>query len=680
MSPVLETTPHTSVEPVTEIFHGVEVTDPYRWLEDQNSERTRQCIKEQTDYARSYLDAIPGRGRVRERIAELLAVETFDTPYKIGDRYFFLKRGAQHDQPVICMREGADGQDQILVDPAAREDGSGISVRIVSISPDGKLLAYGVKQGGEDYQAVEILDVDSLKILPDGLPRGFLGSFAFAADSKSYLYVHEIIDSPRRHYRAAYQHVIGSDVGEDREFFFAGESQHIRLGMRVSADRRYIAHLVIRSEAKTTIDLYVQDVFSGAPARLIAAEMEDPFYPLFVGRTLIVLTSWQGPNKRLVAIDLDAPDRASWREVVSQSALPITDFAVRGDRIFVSYVENIATRTDVYDLSGRKVGAISYPGPGTALLLPNPVDGDKLFYTFTSFAHPDTIYSYRIETGEQTVWSQRKAVFDQASIGVRQVWYPSKDGTKVPMFLVGRKDLQPTGNVPTILTGYGGFGRSMTPQFSVFGTFLVEHGCLFAVANIRGGSELGEQWRLDGKRRNRQNAFDDFIAAAEWLIQIGYTSPERLAIAGGSNGGLLVGAALTQRPALFRAVVCLGPLLDMLGYHRIDFGKIWIDEYGSADDPKDFPCLYAYSPYHRVRVGVAYPAVLLISGDADTRCNPLHARKMTARLQAATASDKPILLEYRALRGHMPVLPLTERIEALTDRLAFICDQLGVAV
>src|SRR5216683_4987368 len=241
MSRVLESSPYTLVEPVTENFHGVEVTDPYRWLEDQNSERTRQWIKEQTDYSRAYLDSIPGRERVRKRIAELLAVETIEAPYKIGNRYFFLKRGAQQDQSVICMREGADGEDQILVDPAAREDGRGTSVRIVSVSRDGKFLAYGVKQGGEDYQAVEILNVDSLITLPDGLPRGFLGSFAFAGDSKSYVYVHEIIDSPRRHYRAAYQHVIGSDAGEDRELFFAGESQHIRLGMRVSDDRRYIA-------------------------------------------------------------------------------------------------------------------------------------------------------------------------------------------------------------------------------------------------------------------------------------------------------------------------------------------------------------------------------------------------------------------------------------------------------
>jgi prolyl oligopeptidase len=680
MSRILESLPYTPVEPVTENFHGVEVTDPYRWLEDQDSERTRQWINEQTDYARSHLDAIPGRERVRERIAELLAVETIDTPYKIGDRYFFLKRGAQQDQSVICMREAADGQDQVLVDPAAREDGRRTSVRIVSVSPDGKFLAYGVKQGGEDYQAVEILDIDSFKTLSDGLPRGFLGSFAFAADSKSYLYVHEIIDSPRRHYRAAYRHVVGSEASEDREFFFAGEGSHLRLGMRASDDRRYVAHLVIRSEAKTTIDLYTQDLFSGAPARLIAAEMEDPFYPLFAGNKLFVLTNWQAPNRRIIALDPDSPDRVSWHEVVPESTLSIRDFAIRGGRIFVSYVENISTRTDIYDLSSRKVGAISYPGHGTTRLFPNPVDSDELFYTFTSFAYPDAVFSYRVPTGEQRIWSQKKVVFDPASIEVSQVWYSSKDGTNVPMFLVGRRGLQKTGSTPTILTGYGGFGKCVTPQFSAFATSLVERGCLFAVANIRGGSEFGEQWHLDGKRHKRQNAFDDFIAAAEWLIQSGYTVSEKLSIAGGSNGGLLVGAAMTQRPDLFSAVVCLGPIMDMLSYHHFDFAHLWVDEYGSPNDPEDFPYLYAYSPYHRIREGVEYPAVLLISGDADTRCNPLHARKMAARLQAATASDKPILLEYRALRGHMPVLPLTERIEALTDRLAFICDQLGVTV
>ena len=555
-----------------------------------------------------------------------------------------------------------------------------MSVHIVTVSPDGKLLAYGVRHGAEDYQAVEILDVDSLEVFPDGLPRGFLGSFTFAADAGSYYYVHEVIGSLHPHRCAAYQHIIGGDPRDDQELFYAGEYPQVKLGMRFSDDRRYVAYILVRSDTTISIDLYVQDLFENSPAHLIAERMGDTFYPCFVKGELIVLTNIQAPNKKIISINLDTPNRMNWRDVIPESALHIKDFAIRSILIFVSYVENISTRTDIYDLSGRKVGTILYPGSGTASLLPNPGDNDELFYTYNSFVHPDTVFSYRTDTGERKVWSQKKVAFDPTSVEVKQIWYKSKDGTPVPMSLICRKGLTKNKYTPTILTGYGGFGKSVTPQFSAFATFVVEQGCQFAVANIRGGSELGAQWHLDGKRHKRQNAFDDFIAAAEWLIENEFTVPEKLAIAGGSNGGLLVGAALTQRPDLFSAAVCLGPLLDMLRYHRFPITKSWVDEYGSPDDPEDFRHLYAYSPYHRVREGVEYPAVLIASGDADTRCDPMHARKMTAKLQAATASAKPILLEYRALRGHMPVLPLGERIEALTDRLAFICDQLGVAV
>lgn len=679
MSTVLSSPPYTTVEPVTEILHGVEVTDPYRWLEDQDSERTRRWLEEQTCYARDVLNSLPGRERVRRRVAELLSVETIGPPYKVGDRYFFLKRDAHQGQPVICMREGANGRDRVLVDPTARGAEGQASVHIVTVSSDGKSLAYGVRHGAEDYQAVEILDVDSLEVLPDGLPRGFLGSFTFAADTKSYYYVHEVIGAPLPHRCAAYQHVIGSDPREDRELFFAGEYPHVKLGMRFSDDRCFVAYVLLRSDTTNTIDLYVQDLSENSPARLIAEGMEEPFYPCFVKDGLLIFTKFQAPNNKIIAINVNSPDRMNWRDAIPESALPIKDFAVRNNLIFVSYVENISTRTDIYDLSGRKIGTIPYPGSGTAKLLQNPVDNDELFYTFNSFVHPDTVFSYRTDTGEQKVWSRKQVAFDPISIEVTQIWYQSKDGTPVPMSLICRKGLTKNKYTPTILTGYGGFGKSVTPQFSAFATFVVEQGCQFAVANIRGGSELGAQWHLDGKRHKRQNAFDDFIAAAEWLIENEFTVPEKLAIAGGSNGGLLIGAALTQRPDLFSAVVCLGPLLDMLRYHRFSVAKSWVDEYGSPDDPEDFPHLYAYSPYHRIREGVEYPAVLIASGNMDTRCDPMHARKMTARLQAATASDKPILLEYRALRGHMPMLPLGERIEALTDRLAFIYDQLAVA-
>lgn len=678
MSVVLQSPPCTPIEPNTEVFHGVAVTDPYRWLEDQDSDRTRHWIEEQSNYARAVLDAIPIRGEVRRRVAELLAVEMIGPPYQIGDRYFFVKRVEQQNQPVICMRQGRHGEDHILVDPNVYWADGRMSVHIVSVSSDGKLLAYGVRHGAEDYQIVKILDVTTRKTLPDDLPRGSLGSFIFAADSRSYYYVHEVTGTPNSHRCAAYKHVLGTDPKEDRELFCVGEYPYMKLGMRFSDDRRYVGYIVLRSDTTNRIDLYVQDLFENSLPRLIAEGMEEPFYPWFAKNQLLVVTKFEATNRKIIAIDLASPQRTNWRDVIPESTAPITQFAVRNGFIFVSYVEDISTRTDIFDLTGRKHGSIPYPGKGSASLITNTINNDELFYTFSSFIHPDTVFSYRTNTGEQAIWSERKVASDPSFVEINQVQYQSKDGTFVPMSLIGRRGLSKNKSTPTILTGYGGFGKCLTPQFSAFATFLVEKGCLFAVANVRGGSELGARWHQEGKRQKRQNAFDDFIAAAEWLIDTGFTVPEKLAAVGGSNGGLLVGAAVTQRPELFRAVVCMGPLLDMLSYHRFPITKSWIDEYGSPDDPEDFRCLYGYSPYHNVREGIEWPAVLLVSGDADTRCDPMHARKMTAKLQATTNSNKPILLEYRALRGHMPVLPLSDRIEGLTDRLAFICDQLGV--
>ncbi|HEX6043674.1 MAG TPA: prolyl oligopeptidase family serine peptidase [Pyrinomonadaceae bacterium] len=676
MSVVLEDPPYTPVEPVTDVWHGLAITDPYRWLEDSHSDRTRRWIASQTQYARTFFNSIPGRARIRKRVAELLSVDSKETPCKVGERCFFLRRTAQQDQAVICVRDGEDGDDEVLVAP---EDAQ-TAVRIVSVSRDGNLLAYALKLGGEDSSQIRIFDVSERRTLPDGLTRGFLSGFAFAPDSKSYYYVHEPSEAARPCVLRARRHFVGDSSHEDDETFAIGPEANVKLGMRMSDDGRYLVYIVVRSQPRKTIDLYLHDAFSDAPARLIAENMEEPFFPFIVERQLIVMTRSGAPNKRVVSIDVDSPARENWRELVPETNSAIRDIAVRQRRIFVTYVENLAARTDIYDLSGRKLGILPYPPNGTVRLLSNPVDDGDLFYTFSSFVQPETVFRYRIETGEQLVWSQRDAAFDDSSVDVRQVWYASKDGTRVPMFLVGKRGYRLTGNIPTVLTGYGGFGKTVTPQFSAFATFVVEHGGLFAVANIRGGSELGEQWHEDGKRRKRQNAFDDFIAAAEWLVQAGYTRPTKLAIAGASNGGLLVGAALTQRPDLFCAAICVGPLLDMLRYHNARFADGWIDEYGSADNAGDFPYLYAYSPYQHVRNGVLYPSVLLVSGDADTRCDPMHARKMTARLQAAGVPGRKILLDYSPLRGHVPALPLSERIDALTDRLAFLCEQLGLRV
>jgi prolyl oligopeptidase len=331
------------------------------------------------------------------------------------------------------------------------------------------------------------------------------------------------------------------------------------------------------------------------------------------------------------------------------------------------------------DLSGQRLGTLPLPSHGTASFFPCRPDTDTIFYRFTSFTHPPSILIHRIHTPESQIWASSKISFDPSSIEIERVVYPSKDGTRIPMFLVCRKDRRLAGPLPTFLTGYGGFGSSITPKFTAHATCLIERGCLFAVANIRGGAEFGEAWHLAAQRHNRQTAVDDFIAAAEWLLAEGYAERGRMAIGGASNAGLLVGAALTQRPGLFRAAICLGPLLDMLRYHLFDFADKWTGEYGSPQIEKDFHALLRYSPYHAVRRGVPYPAVMLISGGADTRCNPMHARKMVARLQAATCSEHPILLDYRPAWGHVPTQPLSVRTEALTDRLAFLHHELGLA-
>jgi prolyl oligopeptidase len=354
--------------------------------------------------------------------------------------------------------------------------------------------------------------------------------------------------------------------------------------------------------------------------------------------------------------------------------------AVTESRIFVSYTREIKTQIAVFDLFGKPLGELPIDTSDTVRLASGSFDEDELFFERESFTKPIQIYRYSSRTGEAKLWAERELPFDARAFSHTQVWFTAKDGIRIPMFLVGRHEILEEGRHPTIMTSYGGYGLPMTPQFSVFVAFLLERGCLFALPNIRGGSEFGAEWHEAAKRRNRQVAFDDFICAAEWLVEVGRTEQRRLAIFGGSNSGLLVGAAMTQRPELFRAVVCMVPMLDMLRYHLLDNAHVWKEEFGTAEDPDDFAALLNYSPYHRVQERVSYPATMIVSGDADQNCNPLHARKMTARLQAANVSEHPIFLDYNRHRGHSPVLPLSERIEALTDRMAFLCDQLQLAV
>jgi len=357
----------------------------------------------------------------------------------------------------------------------------------------------------------------------------------------------------------------------------------------------------------------------------------------------------------------------------------LLNWIVAGDRMYLFYLKQTTHQILIFDLSGGRIGEVPVHSDETVRAVGASRDSNELFLEAESFTDPVSVFRYSATDQERLLWARRSSPFKASEYSHSQVWYASRDGTKIPMFLMGRRDVLAGGTHPAIMTSYGGYGVSMTPQFSVFVAFLVEHGCLFALPNIRGGSEFGDEWHNAAKRRNRQTAYDDFLCAAEWLIETGRTTCKELAIFGGSNSGLLVGAALTQRPDLFRAVVCMVPMLDMLRYHLFDNAHIWRDELGTVEDLDDFAALAKYSPYQQVRPGTPYPATMIVSGDSDRNCNPLHARKMTARLQGANTSEHPIFLDYSSLRGHSPVLPLSERIEALTDRIAFLCDQFGLS-
>jgi len=665
---------------VTEILHGIPVTDPYRWLEDQYSPHTRKWLEQQAAYAREYLDPLPGRNRIRQRVEELLAQDIISEPWKVGSRYFYLRRKAHQEQPVIMMREGNFNKEIVLVDPAARGEGTSTAVSILNISRDGNILVYGVKRDGTDSQSIEFLEITHRQILPDRLPDGLRPGLVFSSDKLGFFYAHEIVDAPGTNHRAVYRHNFGEPAEKDSEIFCAGEDANLHVGVFGSGDGKLLGYTVTLLSDPTKFDLYLQDLENSKPPQKIVQRVESLFCPFFVGHRLLALTDQKAPNRRIVAIDPDYPNPDHWSDIVSESQQRIQSFAVAGDFVCVSYHEGNCSRIESVGLTSGRRNTIPCPRRGIVDLIRRPTESDTLFYEFSTFERPPTILSYRPADGEHEVWARTYVPFDPSTIEHEQVRYRSKDGTEVPMFLVAQRGRLAAGPLPTLLTGYGGFGFNHTPQFKSSSIFLIEQGFLFAIANVRGGGELGEEWHCAGKRRNRQNAFDDFISAAEWLVQNRYADPQKIAISGGSNAGLLVGAALTQRPSLFRAVVCSGPLLDMLRYHRFDLANRWTEEYGSSDNPEDFQYLVAYSPYHCVQDGVPYPSVMFVSGDADTRCNPMHARKMAARLQAATSSSHPILLNYKPTWGHMPVQPLSLRIDAVTDRLTFICHELGVSV
>jgi prolyl oligopeptidase len=665
--------PETLRDPLVETLGGVEIADPYRWLEDQDAPPTREWIAAQNAYTDSVLGPLPGRDRTQRRLTELVKIDTFSVPFVRGGRTFFSKRKADQDLFVLYVRPGADVPDEVLLDPHGLSPDHSVSVSFEDVSLDGRVVAYGVRNGGQDEVEVRFMDVDGRRDLADTLPRARYEGVALTADRSAAYYCRQTERGPR-----VFRHPMGAALAKDEEVFGQGYGPEKYIDIGVSGDGQWLKMEAEHGSAGSKVDVYVQDLRKRSPVVTIVNDLDASFTGTIAAGRLYLLTNWNAPRGRVMAVDLADPRRERWKELVPEGAAVITDVTLTGGRLLLNRLQDVATRLSIHEADGKLRREVALPGLGAVGSVSGDWSQDEAFFSFSSLAEPPTIYRYRAGSGQRDVWARLEVPIRSEDVEVEQVWYASKDGTRIPMFIAHRKGAALDGNNPTLLTGYGGFNVSVRPFFSARAAFWIENGGVFAVPNLRGGGEFGEAWHQAGMLDRKQNVFDDFIAAAEWLIAHKYTSPSRLAISGGSNGGLLVGAALTQRPELFRAVVCSYPLLDMLRYHRFLVASYWVPEYGSAENAAQFPVLRAYSPYHHVKPGERYPAVLFITGDGDTRVAPLHARKMTALLQASTGSGRPVLLHYDTKAGHSGGLPASKVIEDLTNEMLFLFWQLGM--
>lgn len=669
----LTSPPKTEVKEVKENVHGVEIVDPYRWLEDQDSPETRAWIDRENAYTDATLAKIPGREEVVNKLSGLLKIEAMSAPQIRGDRQFFSRRAADQDQASLYVRHGADGKEDLLIDPLALNPEHTTTVVLLSLSEDGKLMAYALRQGGEDELSPRLMDVDTHKDLPDSFPRARYSGFSLRPDKSGIFYAKVTPEGPR-----VYSHKMGTNADQDVEIFGKGYTPDKFISPQVSEDGHYLTIEVGYGSAAVRSELYFKDLKTNGPITPVENKLVSAFEGQIAGDKMYIRTNWNAPKWRIMVADLKKPSRANWHEVVPQGNAVIESFTLSGGKLIVDQTENVVNKLRVLDTDGKLVREVAPPTLGTMSNMFGRWKQQEGYYVFSSFHVPPTIYKYDIASGKQSVYFQPKIPIQTDQYEVKQVWYPSKDGTKIPMFLAYAKGLKLDGSNPTLLTGYGGFNIASSPGFSAMAATWMAKGGVWALANMRGGGEFGEEWHHAGMLEKKQNVFDDFIAAAEWLIDNKYTSTQKLAIRGGSNGGLLMGAMLTQRPDLFGAVICNYPLLDMVRYQKFLVARYWVSEYGSSDDPEQFKYIYAYSPYHHVKAGTKYPATLFVSGDADTRVAPLHARKMTALMQAANGSDKPIMLHYETKLGHSGGTPVGKQITNTADELLFLFWQLGV--
>ena len=672
-------------------IHGVQVADPYRWLE-QDSDETHRWVLAQSEYAKSFLAGLPRRDEIRETITRNFHY-TRSVPYlygngsyagivKRGGRYFFLRQDGLQNQPVLYVQEQG-GQPRELINPNALS-GEGIAaISMWSVSPDGKWLAYGVAKAGSDWQVWRVREVATGKDTPDLLDWIKFASATWSPDSKGFYYTRfpeppkaEMLTAANFNNRLFY-HRLGDPQASDKLIYERPDHKEWRFSADITSDGR---HLIISVHEGTRTERYlvVKDLTRDGSPRDLTPQF-DAKYDIIgdAHGKLYLISNWKAPKSRILVIDLANPAREAWKEVVPETQDTLEQAVLTGGRLAVQYLRNAQSAIRLHALDGKLVREVSLPGIGTANWALNEPEEKEQFYSFASYTQPELIYRYDVATGRSTPFFESKLPFDPSQIETEQVFYPSKDGTKIPMFLIHRKGLKPGTPMPTLLYGYGGFDVSLQPSFSVFYLSWIQLGGVMAIANLRGGGEFGEAWHRAGMLQNKQTVFDDFIAAAEWLIAKKYTSNRKLAIYGASNGGLLVGACLNQRPDLFGAAIPAVGVMDMLRFHKFTIGQAWTVEYGSPDNPEHFQFIRKYSPLQNIRQGTQYPPTLVMTADHDDRVVPLHSFKYAAALQHAQEGKAPILIRIDVSAGHGAGKPTSKRIEEWTDMMSFLNGTIG---
>ena len=669
----------------TDDYHGVKIADPYRWLEDLDSAETRAWVDAENKLSFGFLEAIPQRTPIKERLTKLWNYEKYGIPFREGERYFYTRNSGLQNQAVLYTVTSLEAQPQQVLDPNTLSSDGTVALSGLQVSPDGKLLAYSLSASGSDWQEWKVRDVATSKDLSDDLKWVKFSGASWTRDNKGFFYSR--YDEPKsdalkgtNYFQKVYYHKLGTPQSEDVLVYERPDQKDWLFNGVVTEDGNYLIITVSQgTDVKSRI--YYKDLKAKDSAVVKLLDDFDAAYN-FIGNEgprFFFQTDLQAPRSKVIEVNVSKPARDNWRVIVPEGKETLQSTSFVNNKFVANYLKDAYTQVKVYDTAGKLVNEVAFPGIGAAEGFGGHATDKETFYSFTGFTTPTTIYRYDMTTGKSTVFRQPKVDFNPADFETKQVFYTSKDGTKVPMFITHKKGLKLDGNNPTYLYGYGGFNISMSPAFSVGNLVWMEMGGVYAQPNLRGGGEYGEEWHQQGMKSKKQNVFDDFIAAAQWLIDNKYTSTPKLAIGGGSNGGLLVGAALTQRPDLFGAALPAVGVMDMLRFQKFTIGWAWVSDYGSSDNADEFKALYAYSPLHNIKPGTSYPPTLVTTADHDDRVWPGHSFKFAAALQAAQAGSAPVLIRIETKAGHGAGKPTTKIIEDIADRFAFLVKTLDMS-